>query len=215
MNGFQEPQTRARAAEIALMLWMGASLLFGGSAIYSLVSIAAYQSGESGNWVDLDQVDLVSTATGLLYTVLYLACAVLVGRWIYRVNNNAWHMSAGMRVSPGMNVGSFFIPFLNLIRPFTGVRETWQASHRPSDPEAVPVPGVMRLWWAAWLIAGALGQLSFRMGLAAKTLDDFSQVAWVDLAGTPIDLVAGAALIWIIRRLTAVQGQFQDHELFQ
>ena len=215
MDEFRDPAKAGMAARVALICWMAASAIYCGGAIFSVVGITAFQSGSSSALADLEMVDLVSMATGGIYFVAYLICAIVVGRWIYRVNKNAWQISDAMTVSPGWNIGSFFIPIMNLFRPFSGVRETWQASHAPADADTVPVPAIMRLWWAGWLIAGVFGQLSFRLGLRAETLEDFVEVAWVDIAGTPFDFIAGLALLWIIRRLTETQSHLRDHEMFE
>jgi hypothetical protein len=131
------------------------------------------------------------------------------------VNKNAWQISDAMTVSPGWSVGSFFIPFLNMFRPFTGLRETWQASHAPTDAQDVPVPAIMRLWWAGWLILGVFGQLSFRLSLRAETLEDLLEVAWLDIVATPFDFITGLALLWIVRHLTEAQSHLRDHEVFE
>jgi len=215
MDEFRDPMNIGKAARIALICWLVASAIYCGAAIYSIVGISAYQSGSSSALADLETVDLVSMISGGIYSLAYLVCVVVIGRWIYRVNKNAWQFSDAMTVSPGWNVGSFFIPILNLFRPFSGVRETWQASHAPIDADTVPVPAIMRLWWAGWLIAGMFGQLSFRLGMRADTLEDFVEVAWVDIAGTPFDFITGLSLLWVIGRLTEVQSHLRDHEVFE
>lgn len=215
MDEFRDPESIGRAAGIALIVWIASAVLYGGSAIYSIAAINAYQVGETAAWVDLDTVDLVAAVTGGIYALAFLVCVIVVGRWIYRVNKNAWQISDGMTVSPGWGVGSYFIPILNLFRPFRGMCETWQASHAPGDPESVPVPGIMRLWWAGWLITGALGQASFRLGMRAETLDDFLTIAQIDAVGMVSDLIAGVSLLWIVHRLTEAQGRRHDHEVFE
>lgn len=215
MGEFRNPEGIGRAAGIVLIAWMVAAVLYGGAAIFSIVVIKAHQAGESAAWVDLDMADLAAAVTGGIYLVAFLVCTIVVGRWIYRVNKNAWQISDGMTVSPGWAVGSYFIPILNLFRPFRGMRETWQASHAPGDPGSATVPGIMRLWWAGWLITSALGQASFRLGMRAETLDDFLTVAQIDAVGTVTDLIAGAAMLWIVRRLTDVQGRLHDYEVFE
>jgi hypothetical protein len=61
----------------------------------------------------------------------------------------------GLKYSPGWAVGSFFVPILNIFRPYQIAQEIWKAS----DPEASTVswkqskPGiVVILWWLSALI---------------------------------------------------------------
>ena len=215
MDEFRDPTSVGKVARGALMCWLVASAIYCGGAVFSIVGITAYQNGSSSPLADLETVDLVSIVTSGIYFVAELVCVVVIGRWIYRVNKNAWQISDAMTVSPGWSVGFFFIPILNLFRPFTGLRETWQASHAPADAQDVPVPAIMRLWWAGWLILGVFGQLSFRLSLRAETLEDLLEVAWVDIVATPFDFITGLALLWIVRRLTETQSHLRDHSVFE
>lgn len=67
--------------------------------------------------------------------LIFLTLIVLFSIRIYRANLNARALGAqGMRFSPGWTVGWFFVPVMNLFRPFQAVREVWKASD-PNAPE--------------------------------------------------------------------------------
>lgn len=69
-----------------------------------------------------------------LMAMLLSAVAFLL--WIYRARQNlsAFRVES-FEFSPAGVVWSFCIPFLNLVQPYSAVREIWQAS----DPELPPV----------------------------------------------------------------------------
>ena len=72
-----------------------------------------------------------------------------------------------LRFTPGWAVAWFFVPVLDLIRPYEAVTELWHASgpaiqsYEPAS-RAAPVP--VRWWWSLfilWALTGSLGdQLS-------------------------------------------------------
>lgn len=163
--------------------------------VIDLVAIALYAAG--GGSITSDEQDLVDILTGLVaffYLINLVVNAVALLMWMHRAYRNLPALGyLYARYSPRWAVGGWFVPFLNLVRPYQVMREIWQAS----------LPGVnwtfVRVWWAMWLIANAVGNLAGRA--------DFGH--GVDQA---VDLVAnllfvpGAILtILIVRRVTAAQ----------
>jgi hypothetical protein len=64
-----------------------------------------------------------------------------------------------------MAVGSFFIPFVNLVVPYRAVREVWQKSAISEElmlglPEA---PARFPVWWMFWLLGSFVGNISMRL----------------------------------------------------
>lgn len=145
----------------------------------------------------------VSTA-GLLYLTSLIAAAVLYLRWIHRaVANLEWVRSGSptdpLRFSPGWAVGWYFVPIMNLFRPFQVMGELYResnAAHRTSPLIAV--------WWALWLIAVVTGP-----GVTGLFTDPSTEAAivsdWRIIVSEAV-LVVDAVLIYlIIDRITAWQ----------
>lgn len=113
---------------------------------------------------------------GIGQAVVYLATIVLFLCWIGRAYRNVGALSTRKsRFAPGWAVGSWFVPFLNLVRPYQIVRETWWVSSSPSDadraePGCTPkAPAIVKWWWAVFLISGSFGQMVSRKALSATT----------------------------------------------
>jgi hypothetical protein len=72
-----------------------------------------------------------------------------------------------LKYSPAWAVGGFFVPFLNLVRPFQVMKEVW----RGSDPE--PATGVRRaapllgLWWGSYLVMNFASMIVMHIALRA------------------------------------------------
>ena len=72
----------------------------------------------------------------LLTVGIYIATVIVFLMWLYRSCNNLRALGFGRRqisYSPGWAVGSFFVPFVNLVVPYRAVRELWQKSEPPSS----------------------------------------------------------------------------------
>ena len=105
---------------------------------------------------------------------VYLLTAILVLMWIYRANFNARRLGArGLKFSPAGSIGWYFVPVYSLWRPYRALKEIWQASMDPEDWRAKPVPSLLPVWWAFWLISIPLGSLSWRL---QGQLDDSSGI---------------------------------------
>lgn len=140
---------------------------------------------------------LVPAALGGIAT--FIASIVAVCLWTYRANANA-HALAGDWVapslSPGSAVGSYFIPFVNLVRPYSAMREIDSAS--TGAPSSDPMLG---LWWGTWVVGNILGNIGFRMDSPEA-----------DLGGAALHFVSGIVLALVVRRIHAAQ-RGRDAEL--
>jgi hypothetical protein len=103
----------------------------------------------------------------LIEFFIYVATVVLFCMWLYRAYDNLSFFNPGrpLDASPGWAVGSFFIPFVNLVVPYRAVREVWQKSWPPDETllSAPSPPAWFPIWWAFWLAAGIVGNISMRL----------------------------------------------------
>jgi heme/copper-type cytochrome/quinol oxidase subunit 2 len=128
-----------------------------------------------------------------IITVFYLATFIVTGivflKWIYRANSNCHGFGAqNMKFSPGWSVGYYFIPFLNLYRPYQAMKEIWKVSKNPADWENEPGSPLLGWWWALWIISGILGQLSFRMSLRADTVGSLKESTIISIVSGLFDI---------------------------
>lgn len=127
----------------------------------------------SNGWYTMPQVgfnDFRQWLVGLIRLVVGLATSVTFLFWIHRANTNCHGFdAAGMRFSPGWSVGSFFIPILNLFKPYEAMKEIWRVSTDPYDWRAVRDWGPLRWWWGLWLLNSFAFQFAMRR---ASTVHD-------------------------------------------
>jgi hypothetical protein len=205
---YRDPQRLARIVAIALALFFFCDVMFTAAEINTIRSIDRYLAG-IGDMSELEAADMFSGLTGLGVVIMMLFVVVVLCMWIHRVNKNAqaFDHHGVMTVSPGWNVGYFFIPFANLLMPFRGLAETYRVSANPAEPTAVAIPGLMRLWWGCWLVSGVLGNISFRLSLSAETLETFKLASQINVTSFVFDMPALATLVWFVRKLTDHQQQ--------
>ena len=201
----RDPSGLARWTVLANWAWLVADVATALAALETIRVLGGF-GGVIAPVEQLARADTLTTLAAVCYVPAFVVAGVLVLRWIFVTNRNAHGWSDHLSITPGWNVGWFFIPVASLFKPFTGVRETWQASVDPAAPAAVPVPGVMRLWWGLWLVFCLLGNVSFRLAQHADTPDLLIASGWIDVVGVPIDAALVVALVRVIGRTTAAQA---------
>jgi hypothetical protein len=172
------------------------------SAVFGILSIAS----------DLGQVALLQQATiteaqidandnrQALITIGYILTNLCTGvvflMWIHRANANSHAFGAAeMQFTPGWSVGYYFIPFVNLFRPYQVMCEIRQVSVNPRGWQKVPGTALVGCWWALWIFSGLMGRV--RSG-AYKGAEDIEALQMA--TGTSIL----AELVWIPLCIVAI-----------
>lgn len=140
--------------------------------------------------------DVLSTGVACVNSLAFVGSAVVFLIWLYRVSRNLRSLGVRrQRFSPGWAVGYWFIPIVNLIRPYQVVKEIWVESRPPSDDIGGRQPtstAIIGWWWATGIVNGVLSQISFRM-------------AWWPQASTDV-LRASAVLAAVASALVVVDA---------
>ena len=216
---YRDPQGLAKTTILWLWIWLAAQTSFGLASVYEALMLSGLPQDAgmtmSTSPPEAELGELIAGGTGVLTLISFWVSGIFVLRWIYRVNANAHGFAEGMSVGPGWNVGWFFIPFANLIKPFQGVRETWQVSQGAPNWRDEPVPALLRWWWACWLIANFIDNMSFRLSLRSETVADSVVIAVLNIASALVSVPLGLLLIRVIRGLTRAQADLHSRLVFR
>lgn len=153
-----------------------------------------------------DRIDQITMGIGIIYSVLFFGTAILAAVWVYRASWNARQIQpvAG-RITPGWAVGWFFVPFANLVMPYTALKQCWKSSHEPEGDIAGPVPGFFGWWWAAWLLSNVTGNVVMRMHTGAETVDDVRMAYIAELVTSPLPAVSAVLFAKVISGISKAQ----------
>ena len=218
MNPFESGRTRA--------LWVLA--IFGILAIVNIVGVfSSYSEAEliqdiiDNKYVsdsDIESNDDRQALIGMVQMALYIAVAIAFLMWIHRAHRNLQSLgNQDLKYSPGWAVGWFFIPIMNLFRPYQVMSEIW----RGSDPDlpigdsrawkSSTVSSLVGWWWAFYLICEVVAQITSRVAFQGEELSEMKSAAYLFMASDSIDIVGflvTSMLVWQI-----VQRQEQKHML--
>jgi len=149
-------------------------------------------------WADVESAIRMLTVLG----------AVVFCVWMYRIARNlrSFDVPGDM---PGMFVVAFFIPFLNLWRPYEYVKEAWIGS----DPEARTAeeraggrsPGFLLAWWVSWQVSNLVALLSGMSVAGARSPAGFGDAMALLGGATAILLVSLALMLRVVWGLSRRQ----------
>lgn len=196
---YRDPTSSARTATVALML---AALMQAGA---GLVSVNQLASGDTLTfWVSEQGTIALSGAFRFYQWVsLLISIAVYVAwlAWQYRVHTNA-RLAAPDRAptGPGWGVLCWFVPFVNLVKPYLVLREI----RAVSVPER-PGRWILRLWWGTWLggaIVLSLAMIDVMVGVFEKLRGPtLPQRLLVEVDEGALQLVVAAELLVMLAAL--------------
>jgi len=142
------------------------------------------------------RVGVIAFLDGLVMVAGMIAFLV----WIHRARSNLPTLGIeDARWSPGWAVGWWFVPIMNMFRPFQVVKEIWKASGveaRPDSWRDVSTPALLGWWWALFLLGWITGNIAFRMTMRGpETIDGLlaSSVAYIV-----------SEVVWVIGTIPAI-----------
>jgi len=195
---------------VSVVLLLGAvvlGLVALGAGVMDALATAALHRGEP---LDADTVDRTATvimAAGGLRALLYFTTAWPFIAWLRRARDNAEILGArDLKYSRGWVTGGWFVPFLNLVRPYQVVKDIWSGS-AALDPSGTAHPAtVIEAWWAFWLLMNFVANAAARL---TRATDDTAQLlvgAWLSVASDVLWVLAALVAVRMITRMNALQA---------
>lgn len=207
---YQSLKDLSRAVVVVLWLDIVFQLIYAVSSLAVLAYLGDLQSGRivvTEATPEFAPAEIIQGLVAIVSTLLSLTLVVIIGRWIYRAAWNLRHIGAKrLEYSPGWAVGWYFIPFANLVMPLRAMREIWLASHEPTRWRDASV-GTLSIWWALWLATSIGGNISFRFGLRADTLEKMITSEWIGIALCAFSIPLSLVFIGVVRRVSEAQDR--------
>jgi hypothetical protein len=156
------------------------------------------------------QLAIVLVIGGVAMLGGFIAAIVVFCCWQYRVSANGRSLGArGMQFTPGWNVGWWFVPFANLVKPFQAMVENYKVSRPGADPDDWanhPTPAWISAWWAVWIVSNILSNIASRMSMRSDpSLVEIG--VWIGAVSTLVSLVNLVLVVRLVRTITAWQTQ--------
>jgi hypothetical protein len=199
-HGYEDQQRKVALVGIALLVFALASVA---SVASNLLELSFLEEARAGHLTEAegeanDQRQLIVLA---FWWLAYFGCVVSICSFLHRANKNARALAgdgALLEYTPGWTVGWFFVPLLNLWKPYRAVQEMFTVS----QPHGT---GTLVVWWGSWIAMNVAGRVSQQFAKNATEIDDFVRANNIDTVHSVVGLVA-TAMVWaVVRSLHRLQ----------
>jgi hypothetical protein len=180
------------------------------------LEIGLLEKAKNGQGID-EQTEMANNlrllAVGGAAILTRILTIIFFCMWAYRAYGNLTALGAyGLRTTPGWIVGYFFIPIMQLFRPYQLHAETWKASDpdvpewHPGVPEAESAP-IVGLWWTFWLLSLFAERAAMKFPTKENDFDSSILSDWVTIAAELLTIAAGVFAILVVRGITQRQEE--------
>ncbi|MDT0620634.1 DUF4328 domain-containing protein [Croceitalea vernalis] len=160
---------------------------------------------------ELEDNDLREGIVGITYSVLFIISAITYIRWFRRAYYNLHSRTLTPLYDEGWAAGAWFIPILNLFRPYKIMmeidEETSTLIEKRKENTIKRTGGLIGAWWALWIISGMVDRYAFKLGWRAETLDEFLTSTQAEMVGMLVEFPLVILAILVVRKIS-------DKEIF-
>lgn len=162
---------------------------------------------------------LLSRTVSFFGVFMLTATLVVFLVWLHRAYSNLPSLGVPRPdFSSGWVIGSWFVPFLNLVRPYQIVKYIWDKS----DPETVNLEGgyyeavgnfTLKAWWGCWLVCNIITNLSSSIYGNAEKLDDHVAAGWAGILSSGLTVIAACLAIAVVRDISSRQEERRKRQM--
>lgn len=156
--------------------------------------------------------DLRQGIVGILQSIFYISSIVTFLGCFRRAYGNLYRLGAKPTYNENMATWSFFIPFVNLVRPYKISKEILNFSGQKlleldSVTRFSSSAGILGICWALFLITNWIGNIAFKMVLrGGDSLTDLISQNQVYLLSDTLDIPAAFVTLLMIKKIKIIES---------
>ncbi|WP_137401788.1 DUF4328 domain-containing protein [Echinicola rosea] len=217
MEALRPNQKRAKLAQlfVYLVIALHAVSIISGYMQYDLLSKAA-ETGISDQEAEVN--DLREMVIAVLIVATYIVSAIVFLNWFRRAYFNLHKLMPGrLDFSEGWAVGAWFVPIINLYRPYRIMMELFDETFSYLRKKKVVSysrhqEGLVISWWIVWILGSFIDRLSWKIYADANTIDELLDMTILDMVTSGIIIVCGVLAARIIKNYNLLEVQLAEQK---
>ena len=154
----------------------------------------------------------------IISLLINIISGIIFIQWFRRAYYNLHQLVKHLSFSEGWAAGSWFVPILNLFRPFQIMKELFEETKKILTKKDIKIDenfsiNFLDLWWGLWIINAIIGQIIFHY--QDKTYEDLFESNILSIISNVIDIVLGFITIKIIKAYSNLESllyEINDNE---
>jgi Domain of unknown function (DUF4328) len=178
----------------------------------SLIQVLSKTEGLQTAPGGVNERQILRFVISVLLTLVVLLTAAFFLIWIYRAHKNLKAFGAAeLKYSPRWAVAGFFVPLLNIFRPYQVISEIWKASVKGAGRgggtnwKLEQIPAYFGLWWGLWLLSGLMDFFSAIMIFGGGLTTQQLVASRYRLVYDAVSITCALLAITVVMRITARQ----------
>jgi len=197
-----------RSRAIIIIFWVLAIVQVA-SIVSDIMQLQLLYQFNSGN-IDNDAAvsnDFRQKLIGFAYLALVVVAIVFFIMWFRRAYCNLERTGrVNLKYAEGWSAGAWFIPFLNLVRPYEIMKDIWHKTQEAIYGLVQQKGGaIVGWWWAVYLSSNILSNISFRFRSRAATIDDLISTTVFDIVVSFIEIASILLTIYMIWQTSLIE----------
>lgn len=156
---------RAKLATTFIWIVMGFQIISTISSFFQYLLLKSVAEGNSITPEAATSNDLRQSIIAILFAILYIFSVVFFIQWFRRAYFNQEVKFKSMASTNGWTAGAWFVPILNLFKPFQLMQEMYEnAENYLLDKKLIEEKNSRKLiigwWWGLWIGTGVISRIS-------------------------------------------------------
>lgn len=176
-----------RSNRLIIILWIYTAL----ELLTSVSDVLQYfllKRIETGNFEmrEVNANDTRQSIVAIVMILLYIGVAIVFIQWFRRAYYNMHQLSTNLSHSEGWAAGAWFVPIMNLGRPFMIMKEMMSVAENMlidenlirKDNKRIRSVGI---WWALWISVSVLSDVNARIQSKSEDITILANTTLVDI----------------------------------
>lgn len=150
--------------------------------------------------------DMRQQLMGVIGTILLVITTVFFLTWVRRAGKRTRQLGAeGLKISDGWAIGWYFVPIMNLWKPYQAMVEIYRSSIDPVNWASLKRDDQLPLWWGLWIASNVLGQVILRTAFSEE-LDQIILSSYATLGSDLLNVALCLTFLPILKTIFESQN---------
>ena len=196
----------AARAQQTITIFQGLVVVLGLVILADFGYINLVGNGRGADELNTAPLGIARSFLALVELVVLITAFILFIRWLRRAYWNLHALGRPVEHSEGWAAGAWFVPFMNMFRPYSIVREVWRQTQLVAFEQVTP-HGLLRAWWLLFIVHGIVSNVTNQMETKATTTEQLRSAAWGNAITALLMLGTALLTIQVVRRIASYEAQ--------
>jgi hypothetical protein len=133
---------------------------------------------------------------------IFIVTGIVFAKWTHQaVVNSRGFGSKSMKYTPGWAAAYYFIPIINIYKPYKVMMEVWKVSMNPNNWQNQGGTLLISFWWYSWIIVGYVGIAVSKQFFKSETLEAYIQAYQLYIAHDVANFIVALLAILVVNTI--------------